>query len=49
MPKGNITRDGKKITVGEMTEAEQTERNLYAKWLRTPEKKALDACKRNFY
>ena len=47
MPKANFTRNGRKINTSEMTRAEQAERNLYAKWQRMPEKKALEACKRN--
>lgn len=48
MPKGNIRRNGKKINKEEMTEAEQKEKNLYARWTRSKEKRVLDACRRNF-
>ena len=47
MPRAVINKSGKQATREEMTEAEHEEINLYYRWLRSPERVALEACKRN--
>ncbi len=49
MPRGHIKRNGKKVNAAEMTKEEQDERILYQRWRKTPERVALEACKRNIY
>lgn len=49
MPRAVINKGGKKATRNKMTEAEQEEINLYYRWLRSPERTALEACRRNIY
>lgn len=48
LPRGQIRKNGIQLKTAEMTEAEREEINLYQKWLRSPERRALKACKRNF-
>lgn len=48
MPRANISKNGVKLKRVDMTEDELEEVLLYQKWQKTPEKEALDACKRNF-
>ena len=44
MPRVNIRKDGKRYSVEEMTEEENAEVNLYARWRKSPERLALNAC-----
>ena len=44
MPRVNIRKDGKRYSVEEMTEEENVEVNLYARWRKSPERLALNAC-----
>ena len=45
MPRGSLGKKNKKVS--ELTEEERFEKNLYQRWGNAPEKKALEACKRN--
>lgn len=49
MPRGHIKKNGKKISVDEMTKEEQVEKNLYQRWRNSTERKVLDACIRKIY
>lgn len=47
MPRSTIRKDGKHFGVGEMTQEEQDEVNLYARWRVSADRRALEACRRN--
>ena len=44
-PRVAIIKDGKVLKVEELSPGERAERNLYARWRRTEEYKAFQACK----
>lgn len=46
MPRGSISKNGKRLMTEEMTDQERAERNLYARWLKTKEYKILQKYKR---
>ena len=47
MPRSFISRNGKQVKRGEMTETEKKEVNVNSRWRKAPERLALEACKRN--
>ena len=44
MPRSTFKAEGKILTTAEMTASEKEEKNLYLRWIRTKENKALRAC-----
>lgn len=47
LPSGSFRKDGRELTVDELTEEERYEKNLSGKWMRLKAKEALEACMRN--
>ena len=47
MPRGSIKINGKTLSKDEMTQEQLNERRLYARWRKSPERKALEECRRN--
>ena len=45
MPRGSFSRD--KVYIDDLTKQKRMERNLYQKWIKSAERKALDECRRN--
>jgi hypothetical protein len=47
MPQGTFRANGETVPKDKLTEQQLVERNLYQRWKNSPEREALEACKRN--
>ena len=45
MPRADIIKGKRRLSVAELSKEEQIERNLYRQWIRSPEREAFESCK----